>query len=556
MLEYRSSLTYLLPIDDRAVRRVALQGWHGTHPNIDGRLGRDWSLDAKGIEPESTWISRDSLRPLDDVCTKFCSATFFPDARARINMVANVLRLYERLADVGEVPVRPVFKGGVMMRLVLLEFWRQQPIAARERVISYMAEHKSITLGDFDFEIVPLTRAGHSKRATMRIVHTQFALLLWLKEQMDEQFVHKRDGLLYLAWSAQDAASNLKKRLQAEIDGIEDANHALRGARVERVVLGDQVHDPPPGYVTRDGKRAPAMRRDVMAYDCLGKDGKPSRCTSDARMVLEQMGMTPSRPKPRGSPFYATCKTYIGDNFPERTRKREMNPLFHLTRIKHAFVLYYETTDGQKRCDGLEGEMIDLALGDHGDEIRAFKHDVIGAAQAYFDYQILGVPRDVVTFRSYSPLHLYYDHQQMLHFKNTPPWETPKYEKRVLRYVAFLVLVLFDTHVSGNVSVVTRLNALERLCAYTGSAEQVGHAPLCTRVPLIDGFAKLEHEVMCHDAPSAKRESQKYMKTVHAHLSEFLVCIRMAHKCRAVPAPFKLLDTTTLDYMNRHIFNE
>ena len=550
------SLTHLLDIDDSAVKRVARQGWHSRNPLVSGRLGADWTLHAKAIEAsteDDRWIPRECLKSLDDVCTKFCSATFFPDAKARVNMIANVLRLYDRLRDHG-VPMNVIFKGGVMLRLVLLEFWGRQPLDARECAISHLQEQRAITLGDFDFEVMPTSRAATSKGSLMRILHTQYALLLWLKERMEDELREGASGLMNLEWDVGEASDDLKRRLQEEIDGIEDGSDPLKGARVERVVIGERVEDPPSGYFTRNGKVAPSSRRDLMIYDCSPSGGGRERqtCVSDAGEALSAMGITPPRKRPRHSPLYATCSSFINEDAPERSGPRHLHPLFHLARIKHAFVLYYETADGQKRCDRLSGEMVDLSLGDVGDELKERKHRLMSSRVAYTAYELLGVPREVVTFRSYSPINFYYDHQNMLHFGGTPPWEVAKYEKRVVRYICFLVVCLFDPRLNGEgASVHDRIGALDTLCEYTRIAHHVRNAPLRTGIHLVDDFALLVHQEL---ASSPGRAANEYLRAVHRHLVAFTGCIRLARARRLVPSPYDGLDITLLHYMNRHIF--
>ena len=96
-----SVLRYQLPLDDAVLRRVAAQA---ARSRLAGRrLGHEWTLArASAIqarEADDAWIPREALKPLDDVCAKFCTHKFFPDASARINMVANVLRLYRRARE-------------------------------------------------------------------------------------------------------------------------------------------------------------------------------------------------------------------------------------------------------------------------------------------------------------------------------------------------------------------------------------------------------------------------------------------------------------------------
>ena len=109
------------------------------------RIGVDWMpRDARVVEKKEEsddhWVTNEQLRPLNDVCTKWCTRVYFPDAFARVNMVANVIRLYDRLRDVSGLRFNIVFKGGVMIRLVLLEFLNDLPLEARLRITEHIPE--------------------------------------------------------------------------------------------------------------------------------------------------------------------------------------------------------------------------------------------------------------------------------------------------------------------------------------------------------------------------------------------------------------------------------
>ena len=219
--------------------------------------------------------------------------------------------------------------------------------------------------------------------------------------------------------------------------------------------------------------------------------------------------------------------------------------MFHLSRIKHTFTLYYTTRDGKKRCDRLAGEMVDLSMGDPLDEIRAWKHKMLGK-EAYRNYPIVGVPRDTVQMLSYSPHNFLLDHEQMLHLRETPPWGVPKYAKRVVRYAACLVLTVAELE---DVEVSAKTRALQALVRYTGDAERVRKSPMReTGIEVIDHFALKEHQCTT-ETPLGKWRT--YLKTVHTHL-EALVGF-YAHGRRR-PGTEQILDVTTLDLLNRLYF--
>lgn len=558
-------LRYTLALEDAFLARAAARVM--ASPLAGKRFGREWIPLASKIEPreqDDVWIPREDLKVLDDVCTKFCTHTFFPDANARVNTVINVLRLYDRLAEVGKLPFRIVFKGGVMLRLILLQFWQQQPLESRDAAIRYLAEQQAVTMGDFDFEIVP-DRHRLSAEEVHRYVLVNYVVLLWLQRRMEAELRGEApSGLLRVDFDREAARASLAARLQEAMDALPDSSHPLHGAKVNAVFLSarpGKTSVVPRGHTTRDGKAAPSKRRNLVVFAC--DEAQPlerktttttptiaTPCVCDADHVLRAVGLPPMPIE--GSLLYATCNTYINEDSSPSSRPQERRPLFHLSRIKHAFVLYYTTKDGRKRCDRLAGEMIDLSMGDVGDEVRAWKHETLGRA-AYRSYPLLGVPKAVATLRTYSPAGYLADHEAMLHLNATPPWAAPKYSKRLVRYAAFLVV-----HVASlpTVDAHGKVRALRHLCAYLSDADGVrAKAMRPTRVPPVDHFARREHECARQDVADAAtlRAYRAYLRTLHAHL-DTLSRLYEEGLVRAARPTFGTLDVTQLDYMNRHVF--
>jgi hypothetical protein len=486
-------MPYTLPLDDAWMRHVSRQ------VTEDRRPGPEW-VRGKAIEPrddDDVWVSREDLRPLDDACTKFVTQKFLPDAFARVNLVANVIRLYDRLAQVSQLPFRIVFKGGVMQRLVLLEFWHDMP--GRVRAVEYLAKHKAVSISDMDFEVV----TDGKEKGKHRLLALHYATLLWLQARLAEEIRSGTSGMLQVEWDREAGAAELKAHLQAAVDGL-DKTHPMHGARVDRVVIGGHVPDPPKGYATRNGKVAPAPRRNLFLFAC--GDGNETPCVAPAADVFADMGVSgvPCAVPPR-SPLYATCNTYLNEGA-VRQRPDELRPLFHLARIKHAFVLYYTAKDGTRRCDRLAGELVDLSQGDPKDENAADLHARLGARGGYRAYPILGVGD--VALRGYTVAHVLLEHEQILHRSSVPPWEVPKYEKRLCRYAAFLLVHVLSPDVPGSWD--AKLAALRKLVAYMS---QPLDAPLRTGCAPVDAFAARERRSL---APA--RNAQAYRKALHAHL--------------------------------------
>lgn len=473
-----SVLQYELPLDDDFLRSVQRDAWRSK--DAGKRVGREWlPRDARAVQTEEEaaqhWVGFEALRPWNDVCTKWCTRQYFPDAFSRVNMVANVIRLYDRLAEVTPLRFRIVFKGGVMIRLVLLEFLNNLPLAARAKAVAHLESEKALSISDFDFEIVP-DNHDPSPDLIHRYFLTDYAVLLWLQHQMQREVARgydpRRAGLLFLDWDEAKATEELKQYLQEATDAL-DATSPLHKARIDHVFIGDTVAKPPRGYRAQNGDAAPPPRRNNFIFDC-----DDTKCVMPAAKGFAEFGVRGVPTACGGARFYATLNTYIGEDA-ARQRPEHLRGLFHLARIKHAFVVYYTTKRGEKRCDRLGGEMVDLSQS-HGpgrDELRAFLYAQVKAP--YQTYPILGV-KDVA-LHSYSVEGFLYDHMTMLYHTEEAPHNVNKAGKRAARYVAFFFAHVLGPHVPGTQA--AKLRALGALARWTDDA------PLRTGIPAVNAFA-------------------------------------------------------------------
>lgn len=515
---------YHITLDDRFLVTVFKQIW--TSPNAGKRLGFGWlPSDTASVklkeEEDDHWTSTTELKIMNDVCTKFCTRKYFPDALSRVNMIANVIRLYDRLAALTDARFNVVFKGGVMIRLVLLEFLQNLPLDNRQTVVDYMKKCKALGMSDLDFEIVP---DEHDSPAytVHRYLLLGYAVLLWLQQCMENE-VHAsskdatHEGLLNLNWDENEAKHELKAHLQSAVDEIEDAKHSLFRARIDHVFLSDDVQTPPRGYLTKGGKSKPARRNNALIFDCVSEDtGKKTKCVCPALSAFRGLGVRNVPTESGGSRFYATLNTYIGEDA-EKSREDHLTGVFHLSRIKHAFVVYYTTRTGHKRCDRLGGEMVDMSQS-HGttrDLLRKSLYDT--CERPYTLYPLLGVDRKDVVLKSYTAEGFMVDHKTMVHNTETEPWEANKLEKRLLRYVAFFIAHTLGPYTNGRH--VQKMHALHRLVNTTRSLDALSR-PLTTGVDTVDTFAETERRSLSK-LPSAKarQAATKYLKTLHTHLS-------------------------------------
>jgi hypothetical protein len=520
-------LNYELPLDDDFLRGVAQDVYRSR--DAGRRVGVEWMpAGARRIRKDDSddhWASFEQLKPLNDVCTKWCTDTFFPDAFARVNMVANVVRVYDRLRDISGLKFNIVFKGGVMIRLVLLEFFNDLPLQARRNVTEYMARNKALSISDFDFEIVPKTHNCCDDQVH-RFFLLDYAVLLWLQRIMQREVERKnvdnrkeRKGLLSIRWDEEERRKQLHSYLQEAVDAVDDEESPFFKSRIDYVVIGDAVDKTvPKGYRTKSGKSEAAARKNMIIFDC-----DDTKCVMQAGRVFEGLGVRGVPSHSGGRNFYATLNTYIGETSDPPTRPGHLRGLFHLARIKHSFVVYYTTRTGQKCIDRLGGEMIDLSQS-HGTRRDAIRHALYEAVPyPYQDYPILGIDPRTVVLRSYTVEGFLFDHRTMVHHTEEEPWNVSKKGKRLARYAGFLVAHVFSPSVDG--SRATKVRAIEKLAGRLSSLETLLESPpLKTGVAPVDAFAAIERKSLL-SAPKSK--GKQYCRVLQRHL-RFLIAQQTA----------------------------
>lgn len=510
------------PIDHGRLRQVREAVWNA--PLSAKRLGDAWT--PRTTQPirkvEQNWASHVDLLPLNDVCTGFCTDMYFPRSFERATMVMNVLRLFSEVNRHGERGV--MFKGGVALRFIVLEFLHCLPVEARIRAVEYMRRNGALGVSDFDFEIVrPQGREG-TDADTQRIMLENFAVLLWFMRTLSLEVRARQGGgaslqsqrLLNTRWRHDSVRDDLHRRLQAAVDKL-DEGHVLHGSRIDHVVLGDDVPDAMyekvNGHRSKDGSWRPKRRDSVAVFKC-----NRERCAVRARDLFEELGL-PGVDSGCASPFYATCNLFIGeDEFATRKYGEQKGTIFHLTRIKHAFVVYYTTASKERRCDRLAGEMVDLSMTDRRDEFRAFMYDSVrrSGVEMYQDYLMMGVPGPGM--KSLSSHGFLYDLEKMLHYESERLFEGgPKYAKRVLRYLTFLIIVTLGPLTAGTQA--KKYAALHALVRHTSSvALLLNGPPLYTGVPPVDYYAARERKTLLEMSQrSDASKVEAYVATLHRH---------------------------------------
>jgi hypothetical protein len=479
------------------------------------RFGHEWHPQSAKImkkkAEDDTSFSVDDLKGLNDVCTKWCTHTFFPDSSSRLSFVSSVFHLYTTLSnEFRDLHFDIVFKGGVIMRLLILEFIGGFPIHERVVAEEYLKAEKALSFSDFDFEIVP---HNHSPRQDliMKLFSLDWALLLWLRSQMDVLLQRRKANPLFsVSWDEKDSIAKLKQYLQEEVDGYDDG-HPLSGATINHVVRGCYDRSPPKGYKTSSGKPTQSKRDNVFIFTRSGETEKSVMSACDYFTELNVPGVPCDYPRD----FYCTMNTFIGEDM-ERERSEQMNSVFHLCRIKQGFVVYLTTKGGEKRCERLGGEVLDLSQsnGTKTDEMRRYIYSKV--KEPYRKYYVIGSEFHI---RSYSANGLLHDLRIQIHFQDKPPFEsmaagTSKIRKRLLRYLLFMVIYTLGPFVDHSFQY--KVKQLHKLLNTTSSMDHLYRHSRSKIVP-IDEFVLREQQTLRLPGPVKKK--QAYLATIHRHLN-------------------------------------
>jgi len=479
------------------------------------RLGHEWNPTSRRVvnnkrADDDTSFGVDDLKGLNDVCTKWCTHTFFPDTSSRLSFVSSVFKMYTTLSnEFKELKFDLVFKGGVIMRLIILEFVQNFSIHERVAAEEYLKAEKAVSFSDFDFEIVP---HNHSPRQDLiiRLFSLYWALLLWLRNQMDVfSYRRKANPLFNISWDEKDSISVLKQHLQKEVDGYDDG-HPLSGATIDHVVRGCYDSDPPRGYKTSSGKPTQSKRDNVFIFTRRGETEKSIMSACDYFTELDVPGVPCDYPRD----FYCTMNTFIGEDT-ERERPEQLKSVFHLCRIKQGFVVYLTTKAGEKRCERLGGEMLDLSQsnGTRTDEMRRYIYSNVKAP--YREYYMIGSEFHI---RSYSSNGLLHDLRVQIHFQDKPPFEsmaagTSKIRKRLLRYLLFMVIYTLGPFVDHSFQY--KVQQMHKLLTTTSSVDHL-YRHSQSRVAPIDEFVLQEQHTL--RLPGSTKKKQAYLASIHRHL--------------------------------------
>tara|TARA_B110001450_G_scaffold256635_1_gene287884 strand:+ start:4337 stop:6199 length:1863 start_codon:yes stop_codon:yes gene_type:complete len=528
-----SQLRYQIPLDvamfreiHEAIRRSAL---------AEKRIGRDWLPQNADVIRKRTdddrWVSREEIRVLDDVCTRFMARKFFPDAFIRINMTVNMIRMYDKIAGEFNLPYKIVFKGGVMMRLIILEFLHDLHVSVRHEAIDYLSqEQRAVGVSDFDFEIIPDDRS-QTESDTYRQVFANSLYLLWLRKYVEEGIIVKghtesdkydtSHHLMNTAWDYAESEYELRDMLQKEIDAL-PSDHTLAGTHVDHVHIVHPERRPPQlEHRTRFDRRVPSTRENLYIFKRNAGNGMQQEVhVAPAYEVLRSLGVSKKLNEylsPSMGALYCTSNFHIGEHEPP-VHNLSMIGNFHLSRIKHAFYMYYTTKDGKRRIDRLAGEVVDLSQSHYGPLDQRKQHMYEDHPTPWMDYPILEVPGQII--RSYTLPALLHDIQDVLHHGDEMPWNNRKVSKRLVRYCIVLTIVTYAQHIPRS----DKENAIRTLIAYIDDPGCIARQRMKkTRVPHVNDFADHEHMSMkSHCANVMCNNVKVYYGNMKKHLERLL----------------------------------
>lgn len=432
-------------------------------------------------EEKASFLTYEEKRGLDDVCTKFCCETFFPDAMARLNMIFNIIHLFDEVASRARMKYRILFKGGIITRFLILEWLQHLSFGPRMEAIDYVSkEQKAVGISDFDFQVTFHPEHPPTEKDIQLAVFLNYIILLYVKKilhanicqhgKKTTDYIEARTHLLNINWDP-DNPEKLVSMLEEHVKEL-PPSHSMYGAKIDYVLVGNKLPSSKEGlrerlsrYSKKNGNSVFCGKKDNFIFRCHGRkdeSGEDEKCVASARRVLRRMGFSKeicdlASPSPY---VYATHNSYIGEESFKDRSTTFLPSVFHLTRIKHVFTLFYTTLSGDKISEVLTGELVDLSCsaGTRLNLKEAYIHSLVD--KPYAGYKVLGVSKNGGILRSWTVEGLFHDLSMMLHFEGCFPWENGKYEKRLIRYVCVFVILIFST---PGVDMPTKISELKLL---------------------------------------------------------------------------------------------
>ena len=505
------------------------------------RIGHGWDVSSANIMRKSvaddSSLTHEDLKGMNDICTKWCTRTLFPDAHTRVNLLSNIVSTYNAAKKVADdLDFDLVFKGGIIMRLLTMEFLDNFPLHDRVAVERYLHSENALSVSDFDFEIVPHVS---SKHAALRLLAFEFAVLMWLREKLDGYSRRRVANEFFdVSWGSSELHT-LKDMLQGHVDRNEKG--VLHKATIDHVVRGCHDPQPPHGYRTKTGRATPSKRDNVVLFRAKASPDA-ERSVMSACDFFTEMGV-PGVPCDYPRDFYCTLNTFIGEGTERKVPTQRLST-FHLCRIKQGFIVYLTTRTGEKLCERLGGEVIDLSqsAGTDVDEIRRYVYDHV--QQPYRMYYVIGSD---LSIRSYSANGLVHDLRMQIHGQDAPAFEAlaagGKIRKRMLRYVVFVAVYVMGPYCEHSAG--RKLRAMVALVDATSSVERFAAQRRCG-VAAIDEFVKWEQRSLAIHGPISKKK--QYLAVLHRHLKG------VAALLSGTPKRTPVFDSRYLEFSDTFLF--
>lgn len=512
-------------------------------------------------------------RPLNDCVTDFVTTRFFEHSADRIRFIMLVTLVYERFfatirAEIYKQDKRVVpsdslillLKGGVSLRMNLLEMVRNLSSAAEGDIALFLKDE--LKMSDFDFELVsnPLhIQSGDVARVSILSYLVVQQIRTYLVEHADVYFTFFRYSTAYKT----HLLDELRTTLQAKVTQQEKGSSPYAGARVDAVAIspvsckGANIYSSmsptfdPQMYamaVPTMDKRHPACRADFAivpsaSQTALRNPEDPLICFVSSRDLLRAYGIR-QPPHPR-SPLYATHNPYISftagtaqtllEHFPsgvcnlhQQDNKTNDRVAFQLNRIRYTCVLYLHHADGRRTQEYITGELLDISHAIDTDSKRSCAVCRTEKTWSYAPSSIRFYPD--VKFSILNPHEQYRDHYFMLFKQAEFPWMIPKYEKRVRRLVSILVMFLFSSRSRQQYtewSVMSFENRIDTLRSIVNWLNQVRGGtilpPLALHgIPLVYDLGVSIYKLCKQQRHAPKTELDDLLTNLHSVFSFFL----------------------------------
>ena len=489
----------------------------------------------------------DSVHTLQDGLTRFVTRSVFgPQDRLRLlYLVTNVYATFcssvraQLGSDVPDTALRLVLKGGLALRMNVLEMIRNLSSATQDALLSYL--QPEIQLSDIDVELV--SHPAHIPApAVAKINLLSFVVLQYVRTHLVDHADYYFTFCRYSRAYQQKLLDGFRLDLQALV--VDDM------VVVEAVELYPitPTTDDGPVLATRDAttfdathytRLAAHHRPDFAVVPSASHTGRgpcePVISFVSARQLLRAYGIhgPGSSPRPPRTALYVTHNPYItfvtgADEMKEETKtdthrrvcmehRTSSSPAvvdriaFQLNRIKLSCLLYLQFPDGRRVAQRIAGEVLDVSHGVDTDTKRTCS--VCQTHQPWYVMRTVIRSDPVFDLWLWTPYKQYHDLYFMLFKQTRYPWMLAKHQKRTRRLVAILLLYLLSARVSQQYvewSARSFRDRVGRLHAVLGWFGEMDSGPF-QEIPLLPDLLR-GIQTLCTTSPSP--ECHVFVRTI------------------------------------------